>query len=270
MGRVAARRRTPARTAVLPARRSVLELARFAPSGRSIVVGVALLAIAIGGYLAARNTSLFAVQTIEIRGGTPQLRREVRLALRPEVGQSLLRVNAGTLDQQLAALSGLRTFSYDRAFPHTLRVVVRRERPVIVLRQGGDAYLVAAGGRVLRPLAHPHLSRLPRVYVTKDVKIDVGSTPSGAVAAAAAATAAARGAGLPGGVHFVEVGPRNLTLRLGAAFELRLGDVSDLRLKVAIARRILRLSTDVTTGTGYLDVSVPERPVLAQNSQVGG
>lgn len=251
-------------------RRSVLELARFAPSGRSIIVGFALLAIAVGGYFAARNTSLFAVREIQVRGGTAQLRRQVRLALRAEVGQSLLRVDAGALDQRLSTLSGLRTFSYDRAFPHTLRVVVKSERPVLVLRQGGDAYLVAAGGRVLRPLAHPQLSALPRVYVTKDVKIAVGSTPAGTVTAAAAAAAAAHGAALPGGVHFVDVGPRSLTLRLGAAFELRLGDPSDLHLKVAIARRILAVSGPVTAGTGYLDVSLPQRPVLATNSQVGG
>jgi hypothetical protein len=251
-------------------RRSVLELARFAPSGRSIIVGFMLLAIAVGGYVAARNTSLFAVREIQVRGGTPELRRQVRVVLRAELGQSLLQVDASALDQRLSALSGVRTFSYDRAFPHTLRVVVRSERPVVVLRQGSDAYLVAAGGRVLRPLAHPHLSSLPRVYVTKDVKIAVGSTPSGAVTAAAAAAAAARGASLPGGVHFVDVGPRSLTLRLGAAFDLRLGDPSDLHLKVAIARRILAVSGAVTAGTGYLDVSLPQRPVLATNSQVGG
>jgi hypothetical protein len=82
--------------------------------------------------------------------------------------------------------------------------------------------------------------------------------------------AVVRGAHLPGGVHFVDVGPRSLTLRLGATFELRLGDASDLHLKVAIARRILGLDTAVTAGSGYLDVSLPERSVLSTNSQVGG
>ena len=138
------------------------------------------------------------VRTIEVRGGTPQLRRQVWLALRTEVGRSLLRVDASAIDEQLSTLSGLRSFSYDRAFPHTLRVVVRPERPVLVLRQGGDAYLVAAGGRVLRPLAHPHLSSLPRVYVTKDVKIDRRHDTVGGRCAAAAAAAVARGAASAG------------------------------------------------------------------------
>ncbi len=270
MGRVAARRRTPARTAVLPVRRGVLELARFAPSGRSVIVGLVLLALAVGGYFAARDTSLFAVRTIDVRGGTPELRREVRVALAAETGQSLLRVDSGTLDNRLSELSGLRSFSYDRAFPHTLRVVVHSERPVLVLRQGSDAYLVAMGGRVLRALSHPQLSSLPRLYVKKDVKIAVGATPSGAVAAGAAAVAVVRSAVLPGGAHFVDVGAHDLTVRLGTAFELRLGDASDLRLKVAIARRIFAVSPGVTAGNGYLDVSVPERPVLAANPKVGG
>jgi cell division septal protein FtsQ len=270
VGRVAARRRTTARTAVLPVRRSVLELARFAPSGRSVIVGVVLLLLAVGGYFAARDTSLFAVRAIDVRGGTPALRSEVRVALAAETGQSLLRVDSSALDNRLSALSGLRSFSYDRAFPHTLRVVVRAERPVLVLRQGSDAYLVAMGGRVLRPLAHPQLSSLPRLYVKKDVKIAVGETPSDAVAAGAAAAAVVRSAVLPGGAHFVDVAAHDLTVRLGAAFELRLGDASDLRLKIAIARRILAVSPGVTAGSGYLDVSVPERPVLAPNSQVGG
>ena len=56
----------------------------------------------------------------------------------------------------------------------------------------------------------------------------------------------------------------------GSNFELRLGDTSDLRLKLAIARRILNSTGAVTAGPGYLDVSLPERPVLVGNSQGGG
>ena len=77
-----------------------------------------------------------------------------------------------------------------------------------------------------------------------------------------------RGAPLPGGIRSVRAG-RELTLVLGSGLELRLGDRSDLQLKLTIARRILR-STGLAAGEGYLDVSVPERPVLALKPQVGG
>ena len=68
----------------------------------------------------------------------------------------------------------------------------------------------------------------------------------------------------------MRVGAHELTLVLGGGLELRLGDTGDLRLKLAIARRILRATVAATAAAGYLDVSVPERPVLVLNSQVGG
>jgi hypothetical protein len=71
-------------------------------------------------------------------------------------------------------------------------------------------------------------------------------------------------------VRFVQGGNRGLTLGLGGGLELRLGDGGDLRLKLAIARRILRATGAAKAGEGYLDVSVPERPVLSLNPQVGG
>jgi len=57
---------------------------------------------------------------------------------------------------------------------------------------------------------------------------------------------------------------------LRSGLEVRLGSKDDLRLKLAIARRIL--ATLGTSGGGdYLDVSVPERPVAGSvNSQVAG
>jgi hypothetical protein len=170
----------------------------------------------------------------------------------------------------LAPIPSVRGFTYDRDFPHTLHVVVRPERPVLIVRQGTAAYLVAASGRVMRPLKNPHLSSLPRLYVTKDVRLVAGERLPPVPASAATALAALRGASIAGGVRFVQAGTHELTLRLGGRLELRLGDSGDLRLKLAIARRILAETGAARAGGGYLDVSVPERPVLATDSQVGG
>jgi len=248
----------------------VPDLGRLAPSGKSILLGLALLLLAVGGYAAARETSLFAVQTVEVRGGTPAIRAQVRAALTDEVGQSLLRVDGDALERRLAPIPTVHAFEFDRAFPHTLQVVVRPEVPLLVLRQADKAYLVAASGRVIRPLAHPRLSGLPRLWVTKDVHVAVGQALPAPAAAAPAALAPLRGATLPSGVHSVRVGERTLTMELGSGLELRLGDTGDLRLKLAIARRILRTAAAVSATSGYLDVSLPERPVLGLNPQVGG
>ena len=55
--------------------------------------------------------------------------------------------------------------------------------------------------------------------------------------------------------------------RLRNGLELRLGDPTDVRLKLAILRAAMR---HLPTGTLYLDVSVPGRPVAGDNPQVSG
>ena len=267
---MSARRRSNARTAVLPARRAVPELGRLAPSGRSILVGLALFALAASAYVAARDTAIFAVRTVEIRGGTESIRAEVRAALAPDLGKSLLRIDGGDIGRRLQPLPDVHSFRYDRSFPHTLRLVIRREVPVVVVRRGSDAFLVAASGRVLRPLPHPRLSSLPRFWVKKDVRLRTGEALPGSAAVAATVLAPLQGAPFPGGVKLVRGGADELTLVLGGGLEVRLGDAGDLRLKLAIARRILRTTGAAAAGPGYLDVSVPERPVLSSKSQVGG
>ncbi len=250
----------------------MVEFRPLVPSGRSVLLGLALLVLAVGCYAAARETSVFAVQTIDVRGGTPALRAQVRAALAGEVGASLLAVDAGSVSHRIAPLPEVKSFTYDRAFPHTLRVVVQREVPVLVVRRvpGSDAFLVAASGKVIRMLPHSRLSSLPRLWVKSSVPITVGRPLVPALLPAAVSLANLRDASLPTGVRTVSVGTSGLTLTLGSGLQVRLGDPGDVRLKLAIARRILRLTGAATAGGGYVDVSVPERPVLSSQSQVGG
>lgn len=199
------------------------------------------------------------------------MQAEVRAALADEAGRSLLRVDAAGIERRLADVPDVEAVRFDRAFPNTLRIVVVPARPVVVLRRGADAWLVSARGRVLRPLRRPRLSSLPRVWVKGDAPIVVGfeldADAGGAAAAALAPLAATR---FPGGVRFVRIGTKELTLVLRSGIELRLGDLGDLRLKLAIARRILALPPASGTQPAYLDVSVPERPVAGTNAQVSG
>jgi cell division septal protein FtsQ len=245
------------------------------PSGKSVLAGLALFVLALGAYFGARDTSVFAVRSLDVRGGTPALRAQVRAALADELGKSLVAVDGSALDHSVAAIPGVRSFTYDRSFPHTLRVVVDREVPVLVVRRvpGSDAFLVGASGKVIRMLTNSRLSHLPRIWVTKDAQVVVGQNLPAALAGAATALGALRGSSLPGGVRTIQVGRDELTLTLGGGVEVRLGDAGDVRLKLGIARRILRATGAATSGSGYVDVSVPERPVLCcttTNSQVEG
>ena len=269
---MAARRRPTADVAPAPVGRSLPDIRGLTPSARSLVAGIVLALLAVGAYFGARDTSVFAVQTLDVRGGDAALRGQVRDALAGELGTSLLRVNSSVVASDVDPIPGVRSFTIDRAFPHTLRVTVKPEVPVLVVRQvpGRTAFLVAASGRVLRTLPHSRLSHLPRLWVTKQVAVDVGGVLPRRLAAAATALAPLRAAALPRGVASVRVGADELTLTLGGGLQVRLGDTGDLRLKLAIARRILRQTGAAAGGTGYLDVSVPLRPVLSTVPQVAG
>ncbi len=261
----------PSAEAAAPRARTVgtPSLVRYLPSARSILAGVAIAVVAIGAYFGARDSSVFAVHKLDVRGGNAATRAQVRSALAGELGTSLMRIDRATIAAKLAAVSSVRSFTYDRAFPNTLRVVVRREYPVLVLRQSTYAFLVAASGRVLKQLPHPLLSHLPRLWVKSGVQVVLGERLPPTEAAAAHALAAANGAELPGGVRSIVQSHGSFALELGRGFELRLGQPTDVLLKLAIAKKILR-ATGAAGGSGYLDVSVLERPVLSVNSQVGG
>jgi cell division protein FtsQ len=245
-------------------------LGRLAPSGRSIAVGVAIALLAVAAFAAARETSLFAVRQLEIVGGTPRMKAEVRKALGPEIGESLLKVNGTEIDGRIAAVPDVRSVTFDRAFPHTLKIVVKPERAVLLLRRGKDSWSVSARGRVLRTIAVPGKSSLPRTWVPLDTRVTVGDRlPAAAGGLAAAAVAPLRG-GLLSQIRTVETDGADIAFVLRSGLQVRLGDKADLRLKLAIARRILAVLGGSAT-SGYVDVSVPERPVVGStNSQVAG
>ena len=252
---------------VLP-RRPNLDLRALAPSPRSVAAGLVLIPIAAAAYIGARETSVFAVRQVDIVGASPAVRAQVRIALRPVVGRSLLEVDADVLDRRISDVPQVASIRFDRAFPHTLTVHVTPEQPVLLLRQGRVGWVVSARGRVIRRVKTTRLSSLPRVWVPRGEKVVVGATlPARAGGFAAALFAPLAEARLPARVRFVRAGEKELTLVLRSRMEVRLGNADDLRLKLAIARRIL-LASGALPG-GYLDVSVPERPVvLPSESQV--
>jgi cell division protein FtsQ len=237
-----------------------------APSARSLLIGLAVLTLAGGAYAVARESSAFAVDRIEVRGASPRVAAQVRHAVAPLRGRSLLGLDGHALARAVDALPTVVAAGYDRAFPHTLRIDVVPEQPVAVVRQGAKAWLVSARGRVMRPIP-PHGARpLTRIWIPKTTPVIVGGfLPANHATAIARALALA--ARFPAHIAFAALRREGLVLRLRDGLELRLGDPTDVRLKLAIARAAMR---HLPTGTLYLDVSVPGRPVAGSNSQVSG
>jgi cell division septal protein FtsQ len=238
-------------------------LARALPSRRSLAIGLALLVIVAGGYAALRSSSAFAVRTIELRGATPSAAAAIRRALEPIEGRSLLALSGGEIDRRVVAIPEVAAVSHDRAFPNTLVVTVRLERPLAVVRRGGEAWLVSERGRVLRALPRAGAPRLPRIWLPKTVDLAAGGVLANAEAARAlrALRSAGRSA-LPGRVRTAGARDGDLVFKLASGLEVRLGEDVELGLKLAVAGEIARtLPSPDAGGPTYLDVGVPERPV---------
>ena len=238
-------------------------LARFLPSGRSLLVGFGLVALAVGGYLVARETSMFAVQRVEVTGAPPFVLRRVDAALAPLSGTSLLSIDGAAIDRRLGSLPYVKLVAYDRAFPHTAKIVISAERPVAVLRRGTDAWLVSERGRILRRLTVNSDRSLPRIWVAETSVPGDGALLSDETALAPALTLGrVLGAGRAFFARVAQArstaGALSLVLRSGA--ELRLGAGQDIPLQVAVAKRIVTL---IGPTVRYVDVSVPERPVAS-------
>lgn len=246
-----------------------LELSRIAPSGRSLLVGFLILVVAVGLYAVARGTSAFAVRTVAVEGASPGVATDVRKALAPAVGESLLVLDLGELADRVERVPMVAAATFDRSFPNTLRITVVPEVPVAVLRQGAASWLVAAEGRVVVELGRGARARLPRIWLKRGIQVTVGESLRGLPRQAVTAVAPLVSRPLPFAVNSVLADGTELTLKLRSGLELRLGDGTDVLLKLEVARRVL---PSLAGAKGYLDVSLPARPVAGDtlNSQVEG
>jgi hypothetical protein len=255
----------------LPRRRGV-DVLRFAPSGRALLIGTALLLIAAGLYGLARESSMFAIRSIEVQGASAALGAEVRAALRTYEGRSLVAVDGGAVQQRIDGLPAVRASVADRAFPHTLRIRVIPELAVAVLRRGPDSWLASARGRVIGTIERGTHRALPRIWLPPRTEIELGALladdPGGL---AARSLAAFNGSPFRSRLAFVRALDGEITLGLRGGLEIHLGAPVELSLKIAIAHGLVpTFALPAAGGPDYLDLAVPERPVAGRNSQPEG
>jgi cell division protein FtsQ len=232
-------------------------LARVVPTRRSLALGLGIAALALFAYLLARETPLFAIDRIEVQGGSLRVAGQVRQALASLVGRPLVGLDGSEVLRRVDALPTVVSASYDRGFPHTLRVTVVPERPAAVVRSGASSWLVSARGRVMEPLPFRADPNLPRVWVPAHTPAPVGSMLDRAQARAAV-RAVGRAGAFGRRVATTTYKEGILAFHLRSGLELLLGTAGDVKLKVAVAERALAV---LPSGSTFLDVSVPGRAV---------
>ena len=240
--------------------------ARVAAWGAGLAAAVAIL------YLIARGTSMFAMTNVQVLGAPPAVAAQARAALRPIQGRSLLQLDGAAVVSTLEGLPTVFRASYDRDFPHTLRVRIVPEQPVAVLRRGTGSWLVSARGRVIAAVRRGARMSLPRIWLRRSAAVRVGDILHDASGALASRVLRwFRGAGFGSRIAFVKASGGRIVVGLRGGLELRLGPPLDVPLKLAVAKSILpTLAAPAAGGPRYLDLAVPERPVAGIDSQVEG
>ena len=196
-------------------------------------------------------------------GAAPRRSRsQVDAALASLVGRPLVGLDGSAVLRTVDALPTVVSASYDRAFPHTLRITVVPERPAAVLRRGADSWLVSTRGRVMERLASDALSRScrgsgsrrrrrcrPARSSRRPAPPRPRTPPASRVRSALASTRSSYTGG-------------SLVFHLRSGVELLLGDGGDIKLKLAVAEHVLAM---LPSGSTYLDVSNP-RPAGVRGS----
>ena len=220
---------------------------------RALVAGLLTVALAAGGWLWLRDSSLVAVEDVTITGLASSERHAVRQALEAAAADmTTLHVREDALRTAVAPFSSVARIRAKADFPHRLTITVLEHAPVAALQTGAARLPVSGSGLVLRGVRAP--ARLPVVTVPH---LPAGSQvderrPLLALRALAAAPEILRSR-----VARVWFGPRGLTLDLRNGPPLVFGDDDLAAAKWAAAARVL--ADPSAAGATYLDVRVPGR-----------
>src|SRR5439155_5161368 len=203
----------------------------------AILLAIVSVITVVAGYKLLAMSSAFAVTEVDVRGANPALARQIHAAVESVAGgRNLLQVDQSALASRLQDMPYVRSVSIDRAFPHTLAVRVVVEHPAVLVMVGRTGYLVSDDGRVLeRTTAAP--ARLPQVTLTGTTSLTIGrdSGDDGVRAALAVLASTPPGFGHAVG-HITRLipGQGTITAVVGDHIRLRLGDTSQLSLKLEV------------------------------------
>lgn len=228
--------------------------------GRVAAGVLALLALAAGGWVWLRNSSLVAVQRVTIVGVSGRDAHQIRAALTSAAH------NMTTLDVKMAALRTavapypvVKQLHVTTHFPHRMVIEVDEQVPVAMISAGGVRVPVSADGTLLRGTSIP--GSLPTISLA----VTPGGTRVSGVTLEVIRLLAAAPYQLLGKVSDASGGgPHGLEAQLREGPKLYFGSADELAAKWAAAAAVLADSG--SAGADYIDVTVPSRPAAGAGS----
>ena len=186
---------------------------------------------------------MFALRTVEVEGAPANVRQAILESLEETRGTSLVSLDGDAVVRRLEALPSVQSVTYDRAFPHTLRLVVVPEKPVAVVNQASNLWIVSVRGRVIGGTSAAEAPDLPRVRYLPDAPLTAGQfvADDATKTILAALSEAPRRMPLP--IHSARLEDGELTFVLAGEGETRplllLGEPVDVGTKLRVAALVL-------------------------------
>jgi cell division protein FtsQ len=255
---VAGRRRlSPRRAAAGAARRVSLRQLSPRLKRRLLAVAIACVAFAAGYQFWLRDSSLVAVERVEVSGLTSADAARIRTALTSAAhDMTTLHVDRAALDQVVAGYPVVRKLEVAPDFPHTLRVHVVEYEPAAIAVSDAGEVPVAGDGTILKGVRFE--GRLPTIDIDGALGTEtlLDQTARGAAVVAGTAPALLR-------KRIENIDHRSddgYVAELRDGPELLLGSATRLRAKWAAAARVL---ADLEArGATYVDLRIPGRPAV--------
>jgi cell division protein FtsQ len=239
-------------------RRLLRRLPRPGPRVLAAVVGI--LALAGGGWVWLRNSSLVAVQRVTIVGVSGRDAAPIRAALLSAAhNMTTLNVKMSALRTAVAPYPVVKQLHVTTGFPHRMRIEVVEQVPVALISAGGVRIAVSADGTLLRGTTVS--GSLPTISLPVSPG---GSRVGGATLQIVRLFAAAPYQLLPRVTEASDSGPQGLVAQLRNGPKLVFGSDADLAAKWAAAMAVL--ADAGSAGADYIDVTEPSRPAAGSGS----
>ena len=219
---------------------------------RWLLIALAVvLVLAVGYRFWLRDSSLVAVERVQVTGLTTKDASRVRAALASAAHtMTTLHVRHEVLEQAIAAYPVVRALDVSSDFPHGLTIRVIEYRPAALA--GGLP--VAGDGTILRGI--PVEGSLPKIETRGAPHGNRLTDPTALHAARIAGTAPAA---LRPRLELVEMRAQDgLVVQMRDGPELIFGDATRARAKWIAATRVL--ADPEAEGASYIDVRLPGRP----------
>jgi cell division protein FtsQ len=230
------------------------------PGPRALAAVLAVLALAAGGWVWLRNSSLVRVQRVTIVGVSGRDAHQIRAALSSAAhNMTTLNVKMAALRTAVAPYPVVKQLHVSTNFPHRMRIEVVEQVPVAMIAAAGIRVPVSADGTLL------HDTSVPGSLPTIALGVSPGGTRVTGSTLEVIRLLAAAPYQLLGKVSDAsDGGTHGLEAQMRDGPKVYFGGGDDLEAKWGAAAAVL--ADSASAGADYIDVTVASRPTAGAGS----